>query len=178
MGEGRFEATEGAGQRDLHRVTVTDAARILGVTESAVRKRVQRGKIPHDKEEDGRVYVYLDPTESRALSGKVREGHTSQSHPIGPGQSRDKYIRFLEERNAFLEDLAKRQMDIIMDLVQRVPELEAASEPPQAPQDAPDASDEATPHPDTVGAQEGVQESGGGGEGNARRPWWLRWLGG
>ena len=74
-------ATGAAGHRDLHRVTVTEAAAMLGVTESAVRKRVQRGQIPHDKEETGRVYVYLDPNESRPLSGKVREGHASRSRP-------------------------------------------------------------------------------------------------
>lgn len=167
MGEGRTGAAEGAGQRDLHRVTVTDAARILGVTESAVRKRVQRGKIPHDKAEDGRVYVYLDPTESRALSGKVMDGHTPRSRPISPGQSRDKDIQRLEERNAFLEDLVKRQMGIIADLVQRVPELEVAPEPPQAAERAPDTPEAAEPRPGTVESQTG-----------ARRPWWLRWLGG
>ena len=52
--------------------------------------------------------------------------------------------------------------------------LEAASEPPQAPESAPDISSEATPHPDTVGAQEGTQEP----EETARRPWWVRWFGG
>lgn len=173
MGEGRVQAAEGAGQRDLHRVTVTDAARILGVTESAVRKRVQRGKIPHDKAEDGRVYVYLDPTESRALSGKVREGHTSQSRPISLGQSRDKDIQRLEERNAFLEDLVKRQMGIIANLVQRVPELEAAPEPPDEPESGAESSEGAELRPDTVGAQAGVQEPE-----EVRRPWWRRLLGG
>jgi hypothetical protein len=174
MGEGRFDAAESAGQRDLHRVTVTDAARILGVTESAVRKRVQRGKIPHDKAEDGRVYVYLDPTESRALSGKVMDGHASQSRPISPGQSRDKDIQRLEERNAFLEDLVKRQMGIIADLVQRVPELEAAPEPPDEPGSAWEASEGAEPRSDTVGPQMGAQEP----TDTVRRPWWLRWFGG
>ncbi len=173
MGEGRFEAAGGAGHRDLHRVTVTDAARILGVTESAVRKRVQRGKIPHDKEEGGRVYVYLDHTESRALSGKVPDSHTSQSRPMRPGQSRDKYVRDLEERNAFLEDLVKRQMGVIEDLAQRVPELEAPQEPREAPE-TPSEVSEAAPRSDTVGAQEGVQEP----EKTARRPWWVRWFGG
>lgn len=58
--------------------------------------------------------------------------------------------------------------------------LEAAPEPPQAPQSAPEAS-EAEPPPDTVGDQEGVQEPGVVGvneEDAVRRPWWRRWFGG
>ncbi len=167
MGEGRFEATGSAGHWDWHRVTVTEAAGILGVTQSAVRKRVQRGQIPHDKEDNGRLYVYLDPHESRSLSGKVREGHASRSRPSGPGQSRDAYVRSLEERVGFLEEQVRRQTDIIAGLVQRVPELEAPQEPRDAPQTAAGEPERVEPHPDTGGAQEAAR----------RRPWWRRWFG-
>ncbi len=169
MGEGCFEAIEGPGHRDLHRVTVAEAARILGVTESAVRKRVQRGHIPYDKEESGRVYVYLDTGQSRRLSGKVTDGHASRSREARPGQSRDRYVRSLEERNAFLEEQVKRQMEVIADLVRRVPELEAPSETPQAPQTPPEPSEDASPRSDTVEAQEDAQR--------VRQPWWVRWFG-
>jgi hypothetical protein len=170
MGEGRFEAIEGAGHRDLHRVTVPEAAQTLGVTESAVRKRVQRGQIPHDKEDNGRVYVYLDPNESRSSSGKVREGHTSQSRPSGPGQSRDSYLRSLEDRVAFLEEQVRRQTDIIAGLVQRVPELEAPAtpEPPQdAPQTGADVPEGSEPRPASEDAQEAPEP----------HSWWRRWFG-
>ena len=168
MGEGSFEATEGAGQRDLHRVTVTEASRILGVTESAVRKRVQRGTIPHEKAEDGRVYVYLDPTQSRGLSGKVRYSHASQSRSQSPGQSRDKYIRELEERNAFLEEQVKRQLEIIEDLVQRLPELEAPQEPREDHASDSEPVGEDRDRGTGSEAQEDVQAG--------RRSWWRRWL--
>ena len=165
-------ATGGAGHRDLHRVTVPEAAAIWGVTESAVRKRVQRGQIPHDKAENGRVYVYLDPDESRSLSGKVREGHTSRSRPSRPGQSRDDYARTLEERIAFLEEQVRRQTEIIAGLVLRVPELEAPAspgpEPRESPQTAADRAEEEEPRPAAGGAQEGAE----------RRSWWRRILGG
>lgn len=42
-----------------NRVTVQGAAAKLGVTEQAIRKRVKRGTLTHDKDPDGRVYVYL-----------------------------------------------------------------------------------------------------------------------
>ena len=167
MGE-EHEAIGGAGHRDLHRATVPEAARILGVSDSAVRKRVQRGQIPHDKEDNGRVYVYLDPNESRPLSGKVREGHASRSRPLRPGQSRDHYVRSLEERVGFLEEQLRRQNDIIAGLVQRVPELEAPPTPREAPQTTAEDAGGVEPRPATEGAQEGSE----------RRPWWRRWFGG
>jgi hypothetical protein len=42
------------------RATIQEAARTLGVSEGAIRKRVKRGTLTHDKDSDGRVYVYLD----------------------------------------------------------------------------------------------------------------------
>ncbi len=182
MGEGRFEAIEGPGHRDLHRVTVPEAARILSVTESAVRKRVQRGHIPYDKEESGRVYVYIDTDQSRRLSGKVTDGHASRSQEARPGQSRDRYIRSLEERNAFLEEQVKRQMEVIADLVRRVPELEAPSEPryePETPrQDAggvEERGERAEPQKDAEEHSTVVERPA---EETERRPWWRRILGG
>jgi excisionase family DNA binding protein len=43
----------------MERLTVGEAAERLEISEDAVRKRVQRGTLPHAKQ-DGRVYVYLD----------------------------------------------------------------------------------------------------------------------
>ena len=42
------------------RVTIREAAARLGVSEAAIRKRVQRGSLDKEMGEDGRVYVYLD----------------------------------------------------------------------------------------------------------------------
>ena len=42
------------------RVTIREAAARLGVTEAAIRKRIQRGSMGKELGEDGRVYVYLD----------------------------------------------------------------------------------------------------------------------
>jgi len=43
----------------VERLTVGEAAERLKISEQAVRKRVQRGMLPHSKQ-DGRVYVYFD----------------------------------------------------------------------------------------------------------------------
>ena len=49
----RRERDQGFGSR----VSVYEAADLLGVTVDAIRKRIQRGTIPHERHEDGRVYV-------------------------------------------------------------------------------------------------------------------------
>ena len=47
------------GYEGLDRVTVAEVARRLSVKEQAIRKRISRGTLQHDKDEDGRVYVYI-----------------------------------------------------------------------------------------------------------------------
>jgi hypothetical protein len=54
----------GIHNRPVDRVTVLEAAELLRVTESAVRKRIQRGTIPWDKDVEGRIYVYVDSSET------------------------------------------------------------------------------------------------------------------
>ena len=53
----------------MDRFTVAQASDRLGVKEQAVRKRIQRGTLVHDKDEDGRVYVYLDPRDQADGTG-------------------------------------------------------------------------------------------------------------
>jgi excisionase family DNA binding protein len=59
------------GQTQRERVTLQEAARLLGVSEGAVRKRVKRGTIGHEKDADGRLYVYLDAILDEGLDGGV-----------------------------------------------------------------------------------------------------------
>ena len=46
----------------MDRVTVREAADRLGVTPDAIRQRIKRETIPHEKGEDGLTYVYLTPS--------------------------------------------------------------------------------------------------------------------
>ena len=51
----------GTGQNNgTQRVAIREAANRLGVTEAAIRKRIQRGSLDKEMGTDGRVYVYLD----------------------------------------------------------------------------------------------------------------------
>jgi DNA-binding Lrp family transcriptional regulator len=48
--------------RGVRRIPLKEAAVALGISKDAVRQRIRRGTLRSDKGEDGRVYVYLDPT--------------------------------------------------------------------------------------------------------------------
>ncbi len=53
------------------RVNVDEAARILGLSVDAIRKRVQRGTIPYEKDPAGRVTIILDAVETLQDEGET-----------------------------------------------------------------------------------------------------------
>jgi hypothetical protein len=61
--------------RPVDRVTVPEAAEMMGVTQSAIRKRVHRGTIPWDKGHEGRIYVYVDLSEMSPETRGQGTGH-------------------------------------------------------------------------------------------------------
>ncbi len=139
------------------RVTIREAASRLGVTEGAIRKRIQRGSLLREQGEGGRVYVYLD---------EYRDMSRIDSDPLVE-ELRDR-VRFLEKELERRGDEGERYQRIIAGLAQsnsnltdRLKELEA-------------------PEP----RQEDVQEPAEGAEGveeqtePVQRSWWRRWFGG
>ena len=133
-----------------------EAARRLGITESAVRKRVQRGQLEHDKEPGRRLYVHLDKQDK--YRDRVRES------------SYDMLVRRLENENEFLRRQLEHKDAILLNMTEAMkalnpPAQEAPSEPRESPQKA-EGPERAEPHPDAPGVQVSV-----------RRPWWRRIIG-
>ena len=175
------------------RVTVQEAARRLGVKEDAIRKRIQRGTLEHDKGEDGRVYVYLEPSSvvSRdGWGGKVAQGATRDT-------SYDAFLVSLQDQVSYLRSIlqverdARRRADTIIAqltqanaaLAQRAPQLEA----PQTHEEP--AKEGATEN--AAGVQEEEDDTGDPRgtvrprdtaefpvRGSLARPWWRRVFGG
>jgi hypothetical protein len=114
--------------RPVDRVTVPEAAEMMGVTQSAIRKRVQRGTIPWDKDSEGRIYVYVDPSETRPETGEDRARDTDT------GQPHDEVLEAYKNQVEFLRRELERKDTIIISLTQRIPELEPAPEASQGPQ--------------------------------------------
>src|ERR671910_3006115 len=108
----------------MDRVTVVEAAARLGVKEQAIRKRIQRGTLAHDKDEDGRVHVYLDP--EYVATGAGNGIDTGMDTLV---QSLQEQIVYLRQESEDWKEEARCKDTIIMSLTQRIPELEAATEP-------------------------------------------------
>ena len=85
-------------RRGVDRLTIQEAARALGVSEGAVRKRVTRGTLPHEKEDDGRVYVYVDTGGRRGVDDRQDEGVDPNSTAL-ISQLRDE-VAYLRTRTA------------------------------------------------------------------------------
>jgi hypothetical protein len=103
-------------RRGVDRLTIQEAARRLGVSEGAVRKRVTRGTLEHGKAEDGRVYVYLDTGVDEGVDEGVDPNNTA-------------LISQLREEVAYLRDENRRKDEIIMQQAMTMRQLSAA--PPQ-----------------------------------------------
>lgn len=173
------------------RLTLRQAAARLGVSESAIRKRVERGTLRSDKGQDGRRYVYLDSAElgadEVADTGADTGADTSATH------EREALIsEMVEELRAevhYLRDQlhqelgrrsaeAERYQQIVAALTtanaslsERLRELE----PPQATsQESTDEAETVEEEPERVEPRPAKGEAQEG----ARRPWWRRWLGG
>ena len=84
--------------KNIDRVTVSEAAQRLGVTQDAIRQRVKRGTIKYDKESDGRVYVYLNPTMT------PRDSTLENSHEELVGTLRDQVAYLKDEVDAWREE--------------------------------------------------------------------------
>src|SRR5215213_992106 len=83
------------------RLTIQEAAHRLGVSESAVRKRIKRGTLQREKTEDGRVLVYMEPSVPGAEEVRTPE--------------REALISEMQQRLALLE----RELDVRTEEIHR-----------------------------------------------------------
>jgi hypothetical protein len=137
--------------------TVSEAARVLGITEAAVRARINRGKLESEKV-DNTVYVRLDSDATLVNAGD----QTALVEAL-----RDQVSMLKQQLNT--EQAASGELRrIIAALTSRIPELEAPrQEPPEAPT-------EGTEQPVRVQSQAAVGRQA---QEDAERPWWRRIFG-
>jgi hypothetical protein len=161
-------------------VTVDEAARVLGLSVDAIRKRVQREQIAYVKNAAGRVRIILD--EDETLQDK-RQDITGQP------EFRDELIEELRDRIRSLErrldeeQEARRRTDTILAQLARANEEQARTirglEAPQEPSESPEPrSDTSTPADAGEEAEEPSDALGGPGSGTARGSLWRRLFGG
>ncbi len=102
----------------------------MGVTQDAIRQRIRRDSIPHEKDESGRVYVYLNATNTD------QDGVYVPHRDDVRDRVRDALIDELRKQNDFLRAELERKDAILLTMAQRIPELEPAAEAPESPETA------------------------------------------
>lgn len=160
---------DGTRQQSGTRTTVHEAANALGVSVDAIRKRIQRGTIPHERHEDGRVYVLLDKASSMqdesGTSTRTVQDIDQHERPVRYGT--EELVESLQDQIGFLRHELERKDAILLRMAERIPELEASS----ASGGALEASERATEAMDRGMVPPKPQEP------IRRRSWWRRFFG-
>jgi len=163
---------DSAGPPSRQRVSVDEAARALGLTVDAVRKRVQRGTIEHEKDAAGRVRIILDSPANTSTLQDESPDTTGQAGALIA--AKDETIEELRGRVQRLErevdtrnEEIRRRDHLLAAALERIPAIEAPQEAPEAAETVEEATDRAEARPAAGGAQEATQ----------RRPWWRRVFG-
>jgi len=149
------------------RVTIQEAAQRLGVKEDAIRKRIQRGSLRHEKTEEGRVYVWVGAAQDTTQDeDEDAYRDTAQDALLS---AKDETIAALREQLTQANERDRENRRIIAALTSRIPAIEA-------PQDMPPDARESD---ERGGTTEGRGDVGIEAQtATSRRPWWRRVFGG
>jgi hypothetical protein len=160
---------EDQSQTGRRRVTVAEASEILGVTVEAVRGRIKRGTLDHERTDMG-VFVLLDADQSadrpRPDTDQLTDRLRSDSAALI--FAKDETIATLRDQLEAERQAHAEARRLLMAALERIPpQLEAPSEASEASEAAEEQQGRSQPRSDAPSPQEG-----------ARRPWWRRFLGG
>jgi hypothetical protein len=153
MGEDRREPPSGRS------VTVDEATRHLGLTVDAVRKRVQRWQIAHEKYRAGRVWIILYCPDNASTVQDESPENTGQADALIAAKDetieelRDRVRRFEREVDTRNEEIRRRDQ-LLAAALERIPAIEA-------PQEATEATETVSEEPESA-ALVGVLEIRGG----------------
>ncbi len=151
---------EDAAGGDRQRLTVPEAATVLGVTVDAVRGRIRRGKLASEHDENGTVYVWVEtPEVDRPGPSPTVEGPShAQSELVEALQDQ---IQTLKQQLATAEERDRENRRLLAAALERIPAIEA-------PQEAAESTESAEPQSDRGTTPEEQEQ----------RSWWRRMFGG
>jgi hypothetical protein len=135
-------------------VSVAEASEALGISVEAVRGRIKRDTLEHEKAEDGTVYVLLKPDQSRPAPDQSANQSTDQAMTMARLENEVQFLR---------EELARKDAILL-----NMTEAMKALTPPR--EDAPESPESHVPSPTPTEAPAEAQEPD-------TRPWWQRWFG-
>jgi hypothetical protein len=166
------ERQDSAEQPSRTRVSVQEAAEHLRTTVDAIRKRIQRDTIAHEKDAEGRVWILLDTDRTRHANGQDVAGQRQDSESgllISEMRGRIEDLReqLKAERQAHSE--ARRLLAAALERIP--PQLEAPQETRESSQTVEEEGERVEQQPRAPGPQESVQSP-------QSRSWWQRIIGG
>ena len=158
--------TDDAKTAGRKRVTVAQAAELLGLSAEAVRSRVQRGTLESEKV-SGTVYVLLEDTaQTHPNTDKAHPKDGTQRKLIG---DQTEFIGSLQGQIEWLRREVERKDTLLMTLMQRVPELDPArGDATPEPRDGPETAS-AAPDRGTYVTKDNVTQE--------NPSWWRRFFG-
>lgn len=155
---------------DTVRLTVKDAAKLLGISAEAVRQRIGRNTLRHEKV-GTTVYVLLDQIEIDQLQADT-DGRQQDANQTALIKSQQEQITYLRQQLDREQDANRENRRIIAGLIERVPELPSATQPEQertsqeSGEDAAQQTSKDVPNPNHHGVNR-----------EAQRPFWKRLFG-
>jgi len=132
------------------RATVEEAAKILGTSENAVRKRIERGTLPSEKVDGVRYVLLFDsdmPQHATDTAGdSVTDMPTDMPHDLALMQA---HLDSMQEQVSYLKAVVqtrdeelRRKDHIIAALTERIPELEPPREASREARESPRTTSE------------------------------------
>ena len=104
------------------KLTVAAAAARLGASQDAIRKRIQRDTIKWDKDDSGRVYVYLYPSEtSQATDQDAIQAESETTVEVLRDQ-----VTYLQEIIRTRDEEIRRHQHLLAAALERFPAIEEA----------------------------------------------------
>jgi hypothetical protein len=151
-------------QTSRQRVTVAQASEILGITVEAVRGRIKRGTLDHERTDKG-VFVLLEADQpyDRPRPDTDQTADRLQSDSSALISAKDETIATLRDQLEAERQAHAEARRLLMAALERIPAIEAPSDERESPQTVEEEQGRGEARPDASGAQEG-----------ARRPWWRR----
>jgi hypothetical protein len=145
------------------RMNIPDAARHLGISEGALRQRINRGTVEHEKDANGRVYVFIPSANDQSQAVQDDAG------VIEILKDQVDYLRHQleQEREANREN--RRLLALQLEHMRALePPRESSPEPRESPTERSEGASSADipPSPQETTLREEPE----------RRSWWRRWF--
>jgi hypothetical protein len=115
---------------------------VLGISTEATRQRVKRGTLPTIRDDEGNVFVLLDPDGTRrdgvGTSGGTSDGTRRDTDGINDGttlvERMAEEIEYLRDTIARRDEEIRRRDHLLAAALERIPALESSPEPSEPPQ--------------------------------------------